>query len=126
MAELRSILHVDDDEDILEIARIALELVDRFDLRQFSSGQSALDALRNGIPDLLLLDVMMPKMTGPEFWEAAVAATGRPIPAIFMTAKAEDELTRALHDRGALAVITKPFDPMVLGAQIRAAWAQSN
>lgn len=125
MAELNSILHVDDDADILEITRMALQIVDSFELHQFNSGQAALDALGNLQPDLLLLDFMMPGMTGPDFWDAAKTKSGRSdIPTIFMTAKAEDEISEELLNRGALAVITKPFDPMSLGKQIRAAWSR--
>jgi DNA-binding response OmpR family regulator len=40
-----------------------------------------------------------------------------------MTAKAESRISEDLMDRGALKVVTKPFDPMTLGAQIREAWA---
>jgi CheY-like chemotaxis protein len=125
MSELRTILHVDDDEDILEITRMALQIVDDFELRQFASGPKALEAVGDVEPDLLLLDVMMPGMTGPELWDSiGTRADGTSIPAIFVTAKAEDRMSAELKARGALAVVTKPFDPMTLGAQIRAAWAQ--
>jgi CheY-like chemotaxis protein len=125
MAELKTILHVDDDEDILEITRMALQLVDTFELHQCSSGPEALSVIDNVMPDLMLLDVMMPGMTGPELWEAVRSreATGH-IPAIFMTAKAEANIAADLLKRGALEVVTKPFDPMTLGTQIRTAWAE--
>ncbi|MCU4651572.1 response regulator [Roseibacterium sp. SDUM158016] len=123
MAELKTILHVDDDEDILEITRMALQLVDNFDLHQFGSGPEALAAVCEVKPDLLLLDVMMPGMTGPELWDKVREIPDvSDIPAIFVTAKAENEITDDLRARGALEVVTKPFDPMTLGAQIRAAW----
>jgi CheY-like chemotaxis protein len=124
MTDLKMILHVDDDEDILEITRMALQLVDTFELHQCSSGRDALQAIDRLDPDLLLLDVMMPEMTGPELWDAIRARTGRAdLPAVFMTAKAESRISEDLMDRGALKVVTKPFDPMTLGAQIREAWA---
>ena len=124
MAELENIFHVDDDEDILDITLMSLEIVDSFTVRQFSSGQKALDAVTSIAPDLLLLDVMMPSMTGPDLWEAIKKLPGcENIPTIFMTAKAENSLSQELIELGALAVITKPFDPMTLGAVIRAAWA---
>lgn len=123
MSELKTILHVDDDEDILVIARMALQLVDTFDLHQFNSGPAALVALETVTPQLLLLDVMMPGMTGPELAQKIrMMEQHRDIPIIFMTAKAEDALSKELIDDGALAVITKPFDPMTLGEQIRTAW----
>lgn len=125
MAELRTIVHVDDDEDILEITRMALQLVDDFELRQFHSGEAALDAINEAKPDLLLLDVMMPGITGPELWDSVCSQPGgEGIPAVFVTAKAEEKMSSELRRRGALDVVTKPFDPMTLGAQLRAAWAR--
>lgn len=125
MTELKTILHVDDDEDILEIARMALQLVDNFDLHQFSSGPSALASLDTVAPQLLLLDVMMPGMTGPEL-SCHIRSIDRhkDIPVIFMTAKAEDSMSKELLESGALGVITKPFDPMTLGSQIRSIWSK--
>ena len=125
MGEPRTILHVDDDEDILEIARMALELVDSFALHQFQRGRDAIAAAPGIRPDILLLDVMMPDMTGPDVWAEMQQLDGMAdVPTIFMTAKAEDNTSQELVGRGALAVITKPFDPMTLGAEIRAAWAR--
>ena len=124
MGELTTILHADDDQDILEISRMALEMVDSFTLHQFSSGGAALAEVEGLKPDLLLLDVMMPGMTGPDLWAQVKALPGfADIPTIFMTAKAEDSMSQELLEEGALAVITKPFDPMTLGSQIREAWA---
>jgi CheY-like chemotaxis protein len=123
MHELKTILHVDDDEDILEITRMALQLVDKFELHQCACGPDALAAIDKVNPDLLLLDVMMPGMTGPELWEEVRARPGyTEIPVIFMTAKAESRIATDLLSRGALKVVTKPFEPMTLGADIRAAW----
>ncbi len=123
MAELNRIVHVDDDEDILEIARMALQLVDNFDLVQYKSGEEAVAHIDADKPDLLLLDFMMPGMTGPELWKHAQALPNtKSTPVIFMTAKAELQLSDDLRAQGALEVITKPFDPMTLGAQIRHAW----
>jgi DNA-binding response OmpR family regulator len=125
MSELRTILHVDDDEDILEIARMALEMVDDFDLHQFPSGADALEGLKSLSPQLFLLDVMMPGMSGPELSQKIKAHPDhRDTPTIFMTAKAEDATSKELLEAGALDVITKPFDPMTLGAQIRTIWAE--
>lgn len=117
------ILHVDDDRDTLEITRLALQVVDRFTLHQFDNAEAALSQAVELRPDLLLLDVMMPGMSGPELWSALRVMRGPDeIPTIFMTARADDEALAELVRQGALHVITKPFDPMTLGAQIREAW----
>jgi CheY-like chemotaxis protein len=119
------ILHVDDDPDILDIARISLSVLADFELVQCGSAQEALAALQNCDPDLLLFDVMMPDMTGPELL-AEIRSNTRHfrVPVIFMTAKVGASLADALRKEGALAVITKPFDPMTLGQQIDDAMKQ--
>jgi CheY-like chemotaxis protein len=124
MPKLSTILHVDDDFDIRDIVQMSLSMDDTLTLYQSSSGPEALDFLATTRPDLLLLDVMMPGMTGPELWEKVKALPGDypEIPTIFMTAKAEDSLSKELLKQGAIAVITKPFDPMSLGPDIRTAW----
>ena len=125
MTELHTILHVDDDPDILEIARVALGVLDTFQLHQSNSGKKALEDIETAKPDLLLLDVMMPEMTGPDLWKKLKEDPAHSdIPAIFMTAMAEDAMAEELLQDGALAVITKPFDPMQLGEKIRDAWTK--
>lgn len=126
MPELTTILHVDDDFDIRDIVQMSLSLVESLALNQCSSGEEALDYLQSNQPDLLLLDVMMPGMTGPELWAKIKELPGNHanIPTIFMTAKAEDSLSKELLEQGAIGVITKPFDPMSLGDDIRAVWAK--
>jgi len=123
MAELQKILHVDDDDDIRIIAKMALEVVGNLTVEQCSSGMDALEVAPQYKPDLFLLDVMMPVMGGEETWQKLRNIPGMEnVPAIFMTAKAQDAATGALIELGAIAVITKPFDPMELCSQIRSAW----
>ena len=120
---LKRILHVDDDKDIRVIVQLALEVVGDFELLQFADGPSAIEAVTGFSPELLLLDVMMPGMSGNEVWKAiADDPSIEPIPVIFFTAKAEDNFSKQLVTDGALAVITKPFDPMKLADDIRAIW----
>ncbi|GHC09291.1 MULTISPECIES: response regulator [Gemmobacter] len=126
MPQLPKVMHVEDDPDIREIALIALEMVGGLEVIQFSSGQEALAGAAAANPDLFLLDVMMPGMTGEETLLALrampqFAAT----PAIFMTAKAQHSDVRQFIEAGALDVIVKPFDPMQLATQIVALWNQS-
>jgi len=124
--ELKRILHVDDDEDIRTIVQLSLEVVGNFEIRQCPDGPSAVAAAPEFAPQLLLLDVMMPGMSGLEVWEAIARHAGlEDVPAIFVTAKAEDEFSRDLLEKGAMAVIVKPFDPMTLFEQIQSAWDKS-
>ncbi|WP_093917471.1 response regulator [Sulfitobacter marinus] len=115
------ILHVEDDESIREIVELALEMAGGFEVVQCHSGEDALTRSLDYIPDVLLLDMMMPGLTGrqtlerlrerPEFVE---------IPAIFMTARAQPNEMDELRQIGAVDVISKPFDPITLGDQIKA------
>lgn len=123
MKSLKTVLHVDDDKDIREIARIAMEIVGDLTVLQCASGKAALDAAPAFQPDLFLLDVMMPELSGEETWAQLRRLPGMSeVPAIFMTAKAQESVADKLIELGAIAVITKPFDPMELCMQIRTAW----
>lgn len=123
MAELPKVMHVEDDMDIREIALIALETVGGLEVVQCESGAMALEMAPKEKPDLFLLDVMMPGMSGDE---TLLALRQMPefadTPAIFMTAKAQQSEVDRLLEMGALDVITKPFDPMTLAEEILAIW----
>jgi CheY-like chemotaxis protein len=123
MEKLQRILHVDDAEDIRMIIKITLEMVGGYSVDQFPSGQDAVAQAEGCTPQLFLLDFMMPDMDGMETWTALKTLPGfADIPAIFVTAKAEENFSKNMLDKGALAVITKPFDPMELCGQIESAW----
>ncbi|MGY6586751.1 MAG: response regulator [Wenzhouxiangella sp.] len=115
------ILYVEDDPDIQEIAVMALEAIAGMTVKACSSGAEALAAVDQFEPDMIVLDVMMPGMDGPSTLAAlrqkpALANT----PVIFVTAKTQSDEIERLKGLGAIAVITKPFDPMTLGQQLRA------
>ncbi|MFX0546386.1 response regulator [Roseovarius sp. S1116L3] len=113
------VLHVEDDADIREIADLALSLSGEFDVLQCASGEEALRQIEAFRPDVLLLDMMMPGMTGCEALEKIRETSSIPhVPAIFMTARAQHAEIEKLHAFGAASVISKPFDPMSLGDQI--------
>ena len=114
-----TILHVDDDDDIRSIAAMALGLASWPRLFQFASGQEAIEAVESIKPDVLLLDVMMPGLSGEDTWQIIQQLPKmRAIPTIFMTARAENSYGLKLVDMGAIGVITKPFDPLTLADQI--------
>ncbi len=114
------ILFVEDDEDIRAIAMIALESVGEFVVMQCPGGDEAVQKAEGFAPDLLLLDAMMPGMSGIETLGALRNIPGlADTPAVFMTAKAREAEKNEFFDAGAIGVITKPFDPMTLGDQIR-------
>jgi DNA-binding response OmpR family regulator len=115
-----TVLLVEDDPDIQLITRLALRK-SGYNVSVVGNGRQALDAVRAALPDLVLLDWMMPELDGLETCrqlKADPATAGVPI--IFLTAKSqEQEIARGLA-LGATGYITKPFDALGLGAQIRA------
>ena len=66
MGELNKILHVEDEADIREIAHMALELIGGFEVQQAALGTIALEIVQGFAPDMILIDVQMPELTGPE------------------------------------------------------------
>jgi CheY-like chemotaxis protein len=121
---LQKVLYVEDDADIRTIASLALETVGGLTLRACACGADALAQATEFAPDLLLLDVMMPGMDGPTTLARLreLPAT-RDVPVIFMTAKVQASEVQHYTALGAVGVISKPFDPMTLAAQVQALWA---
>ena len=103
------ILVVDDNEDNVRIAREML-LARGFEVRTAYDGPSALASIDQQRPDLVLLDVMMPRMSGMEVLDkirnAPATAT---VPVILVTVKSQDEDLLAGYKFGADYYITKPF-----------------
>ena len=114
------ILHVDDEPDIREVVEFSLGLDSDFATRNVGSGREALAVASEWLPDLILLDVMMPAMDGPATL-AHLRADERTaaIPVVFMTARAQAREIALLNSLGAVGVIDKPFDPMSLAAVVR-------
>jgi len=116
------LLHVEDDADIREIAEMALGLSGEFDIVQCTTGEAALAKVENYTPDVVLLDMMMPGMTGRQTLEKMREIPRlKSVPAIFMTARAQQAEIEELLQFGAADVISKPFDPMALSDQIKQA-----
>ena len=124
MAALTTILHVEDEPDIRDIAAVGLGEVSGYTVVSCATAAEALTAVREGgAPDLLLLDVMMPDMDGTDLLAALRAEPGMAgVPAVFVTAKTEPDEIAPLMDAGAADVVSKPFDPMTLGERIQAIW----
>lgn len=116
-----TLMHVDDEPDIREVAAMALELDPEISLTSVASGEAALDQLSAGArPDVILLDVMMPRLDGPGLLAALRRIEGLgETPVIFMTARAQSGEVDRFKALGAIGVITKPFDPMALASQVR-------
>lgn len=124
--EPRRILLVDDEAEIRAIARMSLEMVGRFEVRDFGSAEEALAAAAEVRPDLILLDVMMPGMDGLQALAGLrriPATAGTPV--IFMTAKVQPAAVANYASLGAIGVIAKPFSPMALPDEIRRLWKRA-
>lgn len=121
--ELKRVMCVEDDPDIRTILEFSLVDVGQYEAHICASGQEALAAVADFRPQLVLLDVMMPDMTGPQTLAALRELPQMAgVPTVFLTAKAmPDELERLL-EHGATGVIVKPFDPMHLPQNIRIYW----
>jgi CheY-like chemotaxis protein len=114
------VLHVDDEPDIREVVELSLSLDPDLKVRSCSSGGDALSAAVAWMPDLILLDVMMPNMDGPTTLThlRQIPKTAE-IPVVFMTARAQPRELEHFVSLGAEGVIAKPFDPMTLAASVR-------
>ena len=123
---LTRILLVDDEPDIQEVVRLALEALGGFTVEVAGSGNEALKKAEQWAPQLILLDVMMPGLDGPSTLgrlRANDATSG--IPIVFMTAKVQPQEIARFKSLGAIDVITKPIDPMTLSEKIRTLWDHS-
>lgn len=109
----------EDDPDIQLVARLALKRAG-FIVKVVNNGQEALDAIRLRPPDVVLLDWMMPELDGPETCRQLKAdPVTAGIPVIFLTAKSQEaEIQRGLS-LGASGYVTKPFDALSLGQQVK-------
>jgi len=120
---LSRILYVEDDPDIREIVRMALETLGRFEVAACDSCADALSLIDEFSPELLLLDVMMPDVDGPATLRVLrERVSAESAPAIFITAKVEAGDIKRYREMGVLDVIIKPFDTMVLSGQIEQIW----
>jgi|SRR5665213_867760 len=120
---LRTVLYVDDEPDIRTIVQIALGLSSDLTVHTGDSGIHALQLARELHPDVVLLDVMMPGLDGPATLTKMRADPEiAHIPVIFITAKAMPQEVAQFREMGAVGVIAKPFDPMLLGQQLAGMW----
>jgi CheY-like chemotaxis protein len=118
MVQVSTVLMVDDDADIRKICNISLSSVGKWKVSLASSGAEGL-ALADSMPDVILLDVMMPGMDGlTTLYRLKENPKTTNIPVILMTAKAQQHEVEKYLSLGALGVIRKPFDPMTLPADI--------
>lgn len=123
MTELERVMHVDDDASIRTIAKVALERLGGFEVASHASGFDAIEQIEAFQPQVLLLDVMMPQIDGPETLKRMEEKTDLDtVMVIFMTAKVQPEEIRYYKSIGAFEVIEKPFQPTDLSIQLKKYW----
>lgn len=124
--KLKKVILADDDKDILTVAQYSLETMPELEVKYCNSGEDAIQEALIFLPDLFVLDMMMPKMDGLETMKAIrLLPKLSNIPVIFLTAKIQINEVENYLKMGAIAVIPKPFDPMVLGKDIQICWENS-
>ncbi len=115
----RKILIIDDESDIREVAAMSVEAVCGWHVTLAASGAEGVRLAEQQHPDAILLDVMMPDLDGPgtlRLLRSNQATTA--IPVIFLTAKVQGADRKRFAEMGVSAVLSKPFDPMLLCGQI--------
>lgn len=107
---VRRVVVADDDPDIVDLLTLNLE-ASGYQVEQAYDGEQARDVVLRVLPDLVVLDVMMPKLNGLEVLAALKAhPQTRNIPIVMLTAKASDNDVWQGWEAGADYYITKPFD----------------
>jgi DNA-binding response OmpR family regulator len=111
------ILVVDDDRKTVDLIRLYLERAG-FGVRVAHDGERALDLVGESVPDLLILDLMLPKIDGLDVCLAVQAVN--PVPVIMLTARTTEGDKLAGLETGADDYVTKPFSPRELVARVKA------
>jgi CheY-like chemotaxis protein len=116
---MRSILIIDDEDDIREVAALSLEATAGWHIFTASSGAEGIAVAAEKQPDAILMDVMMPGVDGPTTFahmqqNPAVAH----IPVLLLTAKVQGVDQRRFAGLGLAGILFKPFDPLTLAQQI--------
>jgi len=122
---LKKLLIVDDDPDILTIAKYALKKDPTLEIRCVSSGHEAIEEAKKFVPDLILLDVMMPKMDGlSTLKNLKTQIKTQHIPVVFFTAKVTQDEIESYIKEDVEDVLIKPFDPAKLLENLQNIWVK--
>ena len=115
------VLIIDDDPDVRKIANVSLSYLGGMDVIEASSADEGVERASREHPDVILLDIMMPRTDGV----GAIAALRQQpvtsdIPVIFLTARAAEDAESLVERTGARGLLSKPFDPTMLARDLRA------
>ncbi|WP_323761067.1 response regulator [Maricaulis sp.] len=116
---LKRVLLLEDIEANANLIRFSLESVSGFEVTHAADGREAIECFKTSAYDICLFDHLMPGMTGLDAMQAIRALPGgEATPFVFLTARSDVANWKQLKESGAQAVIAKPFDIMLLGAQL--------
>lgn len=120
---LSHILYVDDDKDILQVAKLCLENIGGYEVTCVPRSTDAIAIIKAVTPDFVLLDVMMPELDGTTLFQRLQEDDKlSEIPVAFITASGLDGKIDSCLELGAKGVIAKPFDPFLLCERVRQLW----
>lgn len=124
MRPLQRILHVEDVPSIQVVTRIALEKLGGFEVLSCASAQDALARAREFAPDMILLDVMLPQMSGLELLRQLSSSVDlQYTPVVLLTGQPDEPASAAeLRQLGVRKLLRKPFDPLKLATQLKEVW----
>ena len=120
---LEKIMVVDDDPNICELLRLYLEK-EGYTVEIVNDGMAAVEAFQSAQPDLVLLDIMLPRLDGWQVCREIRRFSDKPI--IMLTAKGEEQDELHGFDLGVDEYISKPFSPKILVARVGAVLKRSN
>jgi len=111
----RRVVYIEDEQEMIDLVRLILSRKG-FEVSGANGGREGLDLVRNSLPDLVLLDLMMPDMDGWDVYQQMKAGdTTRNIPVIVVTAKAQSiDKVLGLHIAKVDDYVSKPFSPQEL------------
>lgn len=117
---MTKILVAEDEADIRELVAFSLENIGGFQVVKARNGVEAVEVARTEIPDLILMDVRMPRMTGVEACaKLKTIPETKDIPVVFLSAMGQEQEIQQGMDVGATEYVLKPFAPDVLMAKVR-------
>lgn len=117
---MKTILVAEDERDIRELITFTLRY-HGFDVITADNGEQAVQLAAEKLPDLLLLDVRMPRLTGYEVCQQLKQREDtRHIPVVFLSAKGQEAEILQGQQAGAVDYILKPFSPQELAARLQA------
>ena len=117
---MKRVLLIEDDRDIVELVRYNLER-EGFQVAAATDGATGLAQVRKAPPDILLLDLMLPKISGLDICKEIRRDTSlNRLPILMLTARGEEADRVVGLEMGADDYVTKPFSPRELGARVKA------